>query len=114
LSTAISPVRTLPGLGTPDIHGRLGVGILFTLFLICLLPVNVWGIITLMKRLPTLVLLMSTVNLSALSAYILAFATYKTRREFVGKFDDGRKRESKPVRAFSQGKSEGLLLAPLP
>jgi predicted AlkP superfamily phosphohydrolase/phosphomutase len=25
-----SPVRTLPGLGTPDIHGRLGVGTLFT------------------------------------------------------------------------------------
>lgn len=25
-----SPVRTIPGLGTPDIHGRLGVGILFT------------------------------------------------------------------------------------
>jgi hypothetical protein len=24
-----SPVRTLPGLGTPDIHGRLGVGSLF-------------------------------------------------------------------------------------
>ena len=24
-----SPVRTLPGLGTPDIHGRLGVGTLF-------------------------------------------------------------------------------------
>ncbi|MBN2146225.1 MAG: alkaline phosphatase family protein [Anaerolineales bacterium] len=25
-----SPVRTIPGLGTPDIHGRLGVGTLFT------------------------------------------------------------------------------------
>ena len=25
-----SPVRTIPGLGTPDIHGRLGVGALFT------------------------------------------------------------------------------------
>ena len=25
-----SPVRTIPGLGTPDIHGRLGVGILFS------------------------------------------------------------------------------------
>jgi len=25
-----SPVRTLPGLGTPDIHGRLGVGTLFS------------------------------------------------------------------------------------
>ncbi len=25
-----SPVRTLPGLGAPDIHGRLGVGALFT------------------------------------------------------------------------------------
>lgn len=25
-----SPVRTTPGLGTPDIHGRLGVGTLFT------------------------------------------------------------------------------------
>ncbi len=25
-----SPVRVLPGLGTPDIHGRLGVGTLFT------------------------------------------------------------------------------------
>ena len=25
-----SPVRTLPGFGTPDIHGRLGVGSLFT------------------------------------------------------------------------------------
>ena len=25
-----SPVRTIPGLGTPDIHGRLGVGRLFT------------------------------------------------------------------------------------
>ncbi len=25
-----SPVRTFPGLGTPDIHGRLGVGILFS------------------------------------------------------------------------------------
>jgi predicted AlkP superfamily phosphohydrolase/phosphomutase len=25
-----SPVRTLPGLGTPDIHGRLGVGALFS------------------------------------------------------------------------------------
>lgn len=25
-----SPVRSIPGLGTPDIHGRLGVGILFT------------------------------------------------------------------------------------
>ena len=25
-----SPVRALPGLGTPDIHGRLGVGTLFT------------------------------------------------------------------------------------
>ncbi len=26
-----SPVRTLPGFGTPDIHGRLGVGSLFTI-----------------------------------------------------------------------------------
>jgi predicted AlkP superfamily phosphohydrolase/phosphomutase len=25
-----SPIRTLPGLGTPDVHGRLGVGSLFT------------------------------------------------------------------------------------
>lgn len=25
-----SPVRTVPGLGTPDIHGRLGVGLLFS------------------------------------------------------------------------------------
>jgi predicted AlkP superfamily phosphohydrolase/phosphomutase len=25
-----SPVRTLPGLGTPDLHGRLGIGTLFT------------------------------------------------------------------------------------
>jgi hypothetical protein len=46
----------------------------FQLFLICLLPVNIWGIIILMRRLPTLVLLMSTANLLGLSAYVLAFA----------------------------------------
>lgn len=46
----------------------------FQLFLICLLPVNVWAIITFMRRLPTLVLLMSAVHLVGVSAYILAFA----------------------------------------
>ena len=46
----------------------------FQLFLICLLPVNIWAIITMMRRLPTLILLMSTANLLSVGAYILAFA----------------------------------------
>lgn len=44
------------------------------LFLVVLFPVNVWAIIVFMKRLPAIILLMSTVQLLSVLAYILVFA----------------------------------------